>query len=513
MYRFGSFRGLIGITALTVCLVTACSEGNTTVVEPLPSPTEVATDVVLPEMETVEPAPAVPPGIVIESQTRTDLSQYSEFMYDTASTVGLEPAAAELADSLLAALVDPWVEEAAAENETQDCLAGESKCGYFSSTLDLLKCSDGLLCVKSNVDKSGIGMATGFANIEVIRIDPESGTSISLREYLGDEGTRIFLNALNKSAELIQRVNGAYFADESPNYSLLSIPSWLPLSDGIHIWFPKYELGPGYLGVVEVRLQQSDQKWESWVFEESGELAVLSVSNEGQTNSREPGVTNADRTTLARILSDISWDLDSLACRNVQLSNRDSNWGILDQSRDAPDNPAGCFLADSFQYVGKINGKWRILDYPGSSVDYCSSIREGLEAEGVSSIAIKDFSKGRECRSGVEEDDQQELFVTPDEENWVIEPEPEPETVDSSVECAQVNGLYRCVGNYPDMCLSSMERTADIAVAYRAGLYPVGVNGQLAKYLAQVEYDCGAQGVFNYLAEIPDLRMLISVYG
>lgn len=513
MYRFGSFRGLIGITALTVCLVTACSEGSTTVVESLPSPSEVVTDLVIPEMETVEDVSVVPPGIVIESQTRTDLSQYSEFIYDTASTVGLEPAAADSADSLLAALVDPWVKEAADENETQDCLPGETKCGYFSSTLTLLQCSDGLLCVQSNVAKAGIGMATGFANIEAVRIDPDSGRNISLREYLGDEDTSIFLSTLNESAELIQRINGFEFADESPNYSFLSIPAWLPLSDGIHVWFPKYELGPGYLGVVEVRLKQSGQGWDSWVMEESGELAILTVSDQGQTNSRKPGVTDADKATLARILSDISWDLDSIVCRKVQLSNRDSDWGILDQSPDAPDNLSGCFLADSFQYVGKINGKWRILDYPGSSVDYCSSIREGLEAEGVSSIAIKDFSKGRGCRSGVEEDDQQELFVAPDEENWVIEPEPEPETVDSSVECSQVFGLYRCVGNYPDICLSSMERTADIAVAYRAGLYPIGVNGQLAKYVAQVEYDCGAQGVLNYLAEIPDLRMLISVYG
>ena len=350
--------------------------------------------------ESIEkPDPLSQPAIVIQPSESMNLSKYSEFTFENAFSVGLEPEIATKADALLANLSDPWVAEAAAENETQECLEGEAKCGFFALTLEWLDCEANLLCVKNSVAKAGIGMATGFSSVKTVRIDSETGRDVSLKEFLGNEQTSDFIDALNESTELIQRTNDSYFEDSPPNYSSESMPAWLPLPDGIHVWFPRYEVGPGYLGIVEVRLRSSGGGWNSWMIGESGEIAILSASEGDQSKSRKAGVTDADKFTLSRILSDIDWELDSNSCRNVYLSNRNANWGILDQARDAPDNPIGCFLADSYAYVGKIDGRWRLLDYPGSPVDYCSSLQEGLSGEGVPRDSIADFIEARGCDS------------------------------------------------------------------------------------------------------------------
>jgi len=391
--RFCVIAGLVG----AMVLFAACSEApreetNQTYGDTIQNQsTEVVEELV------EKPDTLIQPAIVIQPSESMNLSKYSEFNFESALSVGLDPEIATKADAVLANLSEPWVAEAAAENETQECLEGEAKCGFFELTLERLNCEANLLCVKNYVAKVGIGMATGSSSVKAVRIDSETGRDVSLSEFLGNEQTSNFIDALNETTELVQRANDSYFEDSPPNYSSESMPAWLPLLDGIHVWFPRYEVGPGYLGIVEVRLRSSGGGWNSWLIGESGEIAILSASNGDQSKSRKAGVTDADKFTLSRILSDIDWELDSNSCRNVELSNRNANWGILDQARDAPDNPVGCFLADSYAYVGKIEGRWRILDRSGSSVDSCSSLQEGLSGEGVPRNSIADFIEAKGC--------------------------------------------------------------------------------------------------------------------
>lgn len=379
------------LATVTIFLVTACSESA-------PQPVEVNVTDAAPSPVVETPDPVLDPGVVIQPAQTLDLDQYSEFSFQEASTVGLSSSRAIVADALLTEMTSPWVMEAKAENETQECLSGESKCGYFSLTLEWLKCESNLLCVLQRVEKTGIGMATGFSSVDAIRINPVSGKDETLEMHLGENESNEFLLVLNETATEIQRTYGFYDPDNPPNYMSSSVPAWLPLADGIHVWFPKYDVAPGALGIVEARFQPSTKGWDSWVLTATAEVPVVATSSQQDKVEVEPGVTVADDFTLANILTDIEWNLDPIWCRQVSLSNRDADWGIFEASPDAYDNPELCTLSDSFSYIGKINGTWRFLNYPGSDVDYCSAITRGLSNEGAPRIAIKDFFEARDCQ-------------------------------------------------------------------------------------------------------------------
>lgn len=81
-----------------------------------------------------------------------------------------------------------------------------------------------------------------------------------------------------------------------------------------------------------------------------------------------------------------------------------------------------------------------------------------------------------------------------------------------TVGCAQ-NGFYSCAGDFPRACLDTMAWAADFAVAYRAGVYPIGVKGELGSALDEVSADCGQQGLDAFIAEFPDLPQLVQTYG
>lgn len=81
------------------------------------------------------------------------------------------------------------------------------------------------------------------------------------------------------------------------------------------------------------------------------------------------------------------------------------------------------------------------------------------------------------------------------------------------VECSQINGFFQCTGNYPRSCLNILGWASDMTVPYRAGLYPVGVNGELGQVMTQVESECGSAGLQALVNEFPDIPDLVAVYG
>ena len=80
------------------------------------------------------------------------------------------------------------------------------------------------------------------------------------------------------------------------------------------------------------------------------------------------------------------------------------------------------------------------------------------------------------------------------------------------VDCVQ-NGFYGCAGDFPQNCLDVMAQVADLAVPYRAGVYPVGAIGDLGSALDKVQATCGSEGVDAFISEFPDVPELVRVYG
>ena len=82
-----------------------------------------------------------------------------------------------------------------------------------------------------------------------------------------------------------------------------------------------------------------------------------------------------------------------------------------------------------------------------------------------------------------------------------------------AVECRQGTGFYQCAGDYSESCLDTMGWAADMAVPYRAGLYPAGARGEMLSVMEEVQNACGDNGVSALIDEFPDIPTLVDIYG
>ena len=81
------------------------------------------------------------------------------------------------------------------------------------------------------------------------------------------------------------------------------------------------------------------------------------------------------------------------------------------------------------------------------------------------------------------------------------------------IDCTQISGFFRCAGNYPSSCLETLGWASDMAVPYRAGFYPIGVKGELGEVMAEVDSECGSDGLQALVNEFPDIPDLVAIYG
>ncbi len=158
---------------------------------------------------TAPATPASAPGFAIETHARTDLRNYDEFSFMTATTRGLAPDAAARADERIGAMVDDAVNEALAADDGA-CMDGEARCGIFELTLAVLPCSGEFLCLKQDVDGVPVGSATSDQRVDVLVLGRATGRAVDLPRFVPPEATEGFLAAVNAEVAAAQQRAGFY---------------------------------------------------------------------------------------------------------------------------------------------------------------------------------------------------------------------------------------------------------------------------------------------------------------
>ena len=262
-------------------------------------------------------------GFAIQPKSRTDLRNYSQFSYMTATTTGLPPEAASIADERIKGMVDAVVGAAVADDDGE-CLEGEPKCGYFEQLLKPLPCRDGFLCLEQHVYAAPVGLAISDEQVAVLVLDPHTGRAANLSDVVRESDREAFLDAVNESVAQVQKSEGAYDASDAPRFSEADFAAWAPRSDGIHVWFPKYAAGPGSMGVVEVVVAESDV------------LAARERSASGSSDATAGSWSEAIEFFCARgpaempELVDSSADAFATSVLQLMLSNRAYDVGPID---------------------------------------------------------------------------------------------------------------------------------------------------------------------------------------
>lgn len=253
----------VGALVALAAVLAGCSSSPASVstsgsaAEPMPISTRTPDASGSPAVDPSPTTPAAMPGFSIQAKSRDDLRNYSEFTFMSATTTGLSAAAAAVADERIQGMVDAAVSEAVAGDDN-DCLDGVSKCGYFQQSLKPIACTDGYLCIQQDVYAAPVGMAISDLQVAVLVMDPRTGRTVSLSEVVPAKNREAFLTAVNSAVSVTQKSAGVYDANDAPNFSEADFAAWAPLGDGVHVWFPKYTAGGGFMGVVEVVVSKGD---------------------------------------------------------------------------------------------------------------------------------------------------------------------------------------------------------------------------------------------------------------
>lgn len=195
------------------------------------------------------PAPSGPPGLIVTPNKRTDLSKYGSFTYDTAQATGIAEAAAVAVNATLDRIITTAVDDAAAQQETSDCLPGEKRCGLFELTVAPKACGD-YLCALITIARVGVGAAISDGEVVPLVFDSQTGQAIDLTDAFGTS-----LDARIAQAALAWQDEQGYSRNDVLTVGRKDIEGWMPDGpDTITVWFPKYTIGSGADGIVELTI-------------------------------------------------------------------------------------------------------------------------------------------------------------------------------------------------------------------------------------------------------------------
>ena len=243
------FRRVASLAACALALAACSSMDSLNEAVPLHSGSEVVTDPAGGVSASATQTLAL--GFEIDTHARTDLRNYAQFSFMTATTKGLAPDAAARADERIRGMIDAAVNHALAADDGA-CMEGEAKCGRFDLTLAVLPCSQEMLCLKQDVNGVPVGSATSDERVDVLVLDPLTGRAVDLSLFVPLEATKGFLSAVNAEVAAAQQRGGFYDPADPIGVTEDDIAGWVPLSDRIQIWFSRYAAGPGAMGAVTV---------------------------------------------------------------------------------------------------------------------------------------------------------------------------------------------------------------------------------------------------------------------
>lgn len=189
---------------------------------------------------------------VVVTDHSLNVKKFKEFTYQTGQVVGLPAIAAKYASIAIASMVGKPVAFAKKANKGS-CLGKQKQCGYFVQTLTQDPCVDGFICVRQQWGLLAVGANSGQDVVNTLALGAQTGTAVGLATFVPAAQQKQFLASLNAAVTAQLKKEGlAKDPFWKPNLKMKDVTAWLPEPDGMHVWFDKYAVAPGYMGVVSV---------------------------------------------------------------------------------------------------------------------------------------------------------------------------------------------------------------------------------------------------------------------
>ena len=183
---------------------------------------------------------------------RKSVPRFQRFSYQDGSLAGLSADAARRATAAITATVDRGAAAAKRANR-HTCLGNAERCAYFVQTLSQRRCESGFVCVLSVSGLLASGANSGQDWADTFALDGRTGRAASLSQVVPSSQQPAFVSGVNAAVEsALAREGLGNDPFWKPKIAFKDVRAWLPQSDGIHVWFDKYAVAPGYLGIVHV---------------------------------------------------------------------------------------------------------------------------------------------------------------------------------------------------------------------------------------------------------------------
>lgn len=183
---------------------------------------------------------------------KESVPQFQKFTYQSGALNGLSPDGGTRASTVIAAVIDRQAKAAKRANGSP-CMSGSNRCAYYVQTLEQRKCLSRFVCVRSEAGLLPSGANSGQDWVDTFALDGLTGRQVALSRVVPATQQPAFLTSVNAAvkAKLASEglANDPYW---KPKVTMKDVRAWLPQPDGIHIWFDKYAVAPGYFGIVHV---------------------------------------------------------------------------------------------------------------------------------------------------------------------------------------------------------------------------------------------------------------------
>ena len=189
------------------------------------------------------------PHLTTKQHTRTDLPRYTEFRYQTGRMSGVPRPAAAAMDAAVNGSVAATVKVLAAQPAA--CTPASKPCGAVVITLRQPRCLPSLVCVAQQNWNLPPGANDSEAWMTTFAFDARTGRRLALDDVVPAARQQAAADAARASLQAQLKADGMNPSDWSAPILPSSLKAWLPEPDGVHVWFAKYAVAPGVMGIVE----------------------------------------------------------------------------------------------------------------------------------------------------------------------------------------------------------------------------------------------------------------------
>jgi len=179
-----------------------------------------------------------------------DVRYFSEFRYDHASVVGGNVARAKELSKKIKRFTMPSVNYYLKPSAKTEKYLKKAKPANFGSLITPTRgCHRNYVCLSQGTSFSTPLIAGSVTDIRARAWSTKTGKVANLRTFVAPGQ----LPAFTERVKAAIRRDGCYYGfdiDLPPKYS--SFPNWVPLDQGIGVWFPEYQFG---CAVMTLRVQ------------------------------------------------------------------------------------------------------------------------------------------------------------------------------------------------------------------------------------------------------------------